>query len=185
MGGTKWVLSRMLVPLAVFGRDKRKVVRMGDALNVVNRVLLVLPLDEQQRQHVLRQVFQFKAGFPGWKLELLFLGGEPPPGGDSFKGIGVLTAGMEEVSPLGTPRRSLIERLRGQEYDLAIDLSLDTHPFVPYLLNRSEVPLRMGVDGSGRMRQRLYNLMFRLKNPDEIMDRLVETIAPICQAGAV
>ncbi len=185
MGGTKWVLSRMLVPLAVFGRDKRKVVRMGDALNVVNRVLLVLPLDEQQRQHVLRQVFQFKAGFPGWKLELLFLGGEPPPGGDSFKGIGVLAAGMEEVSPLGTPRRSLVERLRGQEYDLAIDLSLDTHPFVPYLLNRSEVPLRMGVDGSGRTRQRLYNLMFRLKNPDEIMDRLVETIAPICQAGAV
>jgi hypothetical protein len=158
---------------------------MGDALNVVNRVLLVLPLEEQRRQHVLRQVFQFKAGFPSWKLDLLFIGGEPPPGGDSFKGIGVLVVGMEDVGPLGIPRRSLVERLRGQEYDLAIDLSLDVHPFVPYLLSQSAVPLRMGVDGPGKMRQRLYNLMFRLKNPDEIMDRLVETIAPICQAGAV
>jgi len=183
MGGIRWFLSRLIIPLAALGRDRRPAVRMGDALNVVNRVLIVLPLDERRRQHILRQVFHFKAGFPQWSLELLFLGGETPPGEGGFKGIGVLAAGRESVSLLGTPRKALVERLRGHSYDLAIDLSLTRHPFVPYLLNRIGVPLRLGVDDTGRLRQRLYNLFIRLKDPDDVMNRLVETIAPICQTG--
>ncbi len=185
MGGARWFLSRLIVPLAALGRDRRPAVRMGDALNVVEKALLVVPLEERRRLHVLRQVFQFKAGFPQWDLELLFLGGEKLPGEGGFKGIGVLTVGRESVSAFGTPRKALVEMLRERSYDLAIDLSLDTHPFVPYLLNRIGVPLRMGVDGPGRIRQRLYNLLFRLKDPDDVMNRLVETIAPICQTDAV
>lgn len=185
MGGAKWLLSRLFIPLAAVGRDRRPAVRMGDALNIVSRVLLVLPLEEQTRQHVLRQVFQFKAGFPHWSLDLLFLGGETPPGGEGFKGIGVVAVGREAVSVLGTPRMMLVGTLRERSYDLAIDLSMDRHPYVPYLLSRIKVPLLMGVDGPGRVRQRLYNLFFRLKDPDDVMNRLVETIAPICRTGAV
>ena len=186
MGGPRWLLSRMIVPLASLGRDRRPSVRMGEQLTVVDRVLLVLPLDEERRRHVLRQVFEFKAGFPRWKLQLLFVGGEPPPEGpDGFKGIGVITVSPDALSPLGLPGRGLVEELRNRAFDLAIDLSMDEHPFVPYLLNRAGVPLRMGVDGSGRLRHRLYNLFFRLKDPDEIMGRLVDTLAPICQPGTV
>jgi hypothetical protein len=184
MSGTRWLLSRVTVPLATLGRDRRPSVRMGEKLTVVDHALLVLPFSESRRQHVLRQVFEFKAGFPRWRLDLLLIGGEPPPGGpDGFKGIGLITAGSEAVTALGLPSRQLVEELRERSFDLAIDLSMDGHPFVPLLLHRAGIPLKMGVDGPGRLRHRLYNLFFRLKDPDEVMSRLVDTLAPICMPG--
>lgn len=185
MQGVKWLLSKLVIPIAVVGRDRRPVVRMGDALNVVERVLLVLPLHEEERQRVLPQLFQFKSDFPQWTLDLLFMGGSVPTTESGFKGIGIVRATVEDVSPLGLPRRDLVGQLRERAYDLAIDLSMDSHPFVPYLLGRSRVPLRMGVNDTGRMRGRSYNLMIRLKEKDEVMKGLADTLAPICKAGTV
>jgi hypothetical protein len=130
MQGVKWLLSKLVIPIAVVGRDRRPVVRMGDALNVVERVLLVLPLHEEERQRVLPQLFQFKSDFPQWTLDLLFLGGSVPT-------------------------------------------------------TENGVPLRMGVNDTGRMRGRSYNLMIRLKEKDEVMKGLADTLAPICKAGTV
>jgi|GEM_PF-1627210 len=186
MKGFKWTLSRILLPLAVLGRDRRTVLNMGDALGVVARVLLVLPLEPQRRQQVLTRIFGFKAAFPRWDLDLLLVGGESPvPEGEGFKGMGVIVVGPDDLNPFGLPRRALIHRLRGGSYDLAIDLSFDQHPFVPWLLTRAAIDLRMGVDGSGRMGGRLHNLLLRVHNPDEVMDRLVDTLAPIIEAGTV
>ncbi len=185
MRGVKWILSKLLVPVAAVGRDRRQVVRMGDALNVVERVLLVLPLHEEDRQRVLPQLFQFKTDFPQWRLDLLFLGGSVPTTEDGFKGIGIVRATIKDVSPLGLPRKDLVNRLRERSYDLAIDLSMDYHPFVPYLLGRCQVPLRMGVNDAGRVRSRSYNLTVRLKETDDVMKGLADTLAPICKAGTV
>jgi len=185
MQGVRWFLSRSTVPVAAVGRDRRPVVRMGDALNVVERVLLVLPLDEGERQRVLPQLFQFKSDFPQWSLDLLFLGGSVPAAEEGFKGIGIVRATIEDVSSLGFPRKDLVGRLRERSYDLAIDLSMDLHPFVPYLLARSRIPLRMGINEVGRIRGRSYNLMVRLKETDDVMKGLSDTLAPICKAGAV
>ncbi len=69
MKGTRWTLSRFFVILASLRRDRRQAVRMGDALHVVERVLLVLPLDEGDRQNVLPQIFSFKSEFPQWELD--------------------------------------------------------------------------------------------------------------------
>ncbi len=183
MQGMKWTLSKIFVAIASLRRDKRPAVRMGDALNVVGKVLLVLPLDEDDRQRVLPQVFGFKAGFPNWKLDLLFLGGSVPTTEDEFKGIGIVRIGMEDLSPLGLPGRELLGRLRDRQYDLAIDLSMSLHPLVPYLLERTRVPLRMGVNDSGRLRGRFNNLNIRLKDSEDVMTRLADTLAPICRAG--
>jgi hypothetical protein len=182
MKGTRWTLSRFFVLLATLRRDRRPALSMGDALHVVERVLLVLPLDDDERQKVLPQVFSFKSDFPQWNLDLLFLGGETPVAEDGFKGIGIVRADIEDISPLGLPGRDLLNRLRDHEYDMAIDLSMDTHPFVPYLLDRSQVPLKMGVNEAGRMRRRLYNLAIRLKDSGDVMHRLADTLAPICRA---
>ncbi|MFC1500400.1 hypothetical protein ACFL6T_05235 [Candidatus Zixiibacteriota bacterium] len=183
MKGTRWALSRFFVLLATLRRDKRPAVRMGDALHVVERVLLVLPLDETERQKVLPQIFAFKSDFPQWNLDLLFLGGEAPVTEDAFKGIGIVRASVEDITPLGLPGRDLLSRLRDHNYDMAIDLSMDIHPFVPYLLDRSQVPLKMGVNEAGRMRRRLYNLAIRLNDSGDVMNRLADTLAPICRTG--
>lgn len=183
MTGTKWALSRFFVLLSTLRRDRRPALRMGDALHVVERVLLVLPLDEEERQVVLPQIFAFKSDFPQWDLDLLFLGGSVPVAEDEFKGIGIVRAGIDDISPFGLPGRELIGRLRDHDYDMAIDLSMDTHPFVPYLLDRSQVPLKMGVNEAGRMRRRLYNLTIRLKDSGDVMNRLADTLAPICRTG--
>ena len=73
--------------------------------------------------------------------------------------------------------------LREGDYDLAIDLSMSTHPFVPYLLERTRVPLRMGVNDAVRLRGRFNNLNVRLKDSEDVMTRLADTLAPICRAG--
>jgi hypothetical protein len=158
---------------------------MGDALCDVVRVLLVLPLDEDARQRLLPQIFGFKAEFPDWKLDLLFLGGEAPVAADQFKGIGIVRIGTEDLNAFGRPRRDLLNRLRGKEYDLAIDLGMTSHPFVPWLLERTRVPLRMGVNDTSRASDRLYNLMVRTREPDHVMTRLADTLGPICKTGAV
>lgn len=186
MGGFKWFLSRLILPLTTLGRDRRDLLRMGDALVEVERVLLVLPLREEPRRAVLPHVFGFDAAFPRWEIDLLFLDGEEPGDGeDDFKSMGVQRVGMEDVGALGLPRRTLVQRLIEPGYGLVIDLSLDDHPFVPYLLNRCGIPLRMGVNGSGRLRSRLYNLMVRLQGEDDIMDRLASTLGPICRPDPV
>jgi hypothetical protein len=185
MQGVKWQLSKFMIPVAALGRDRRPAVRMGDALNVVEQVLLVLPLDESERQLMLPQLFQFKSDFPQWNLDLLFIGGSVPTEEEGFKGIGIVRTSIEDVSSFGLPRRDLINSLRERSYDLVIDLSLDSHPFVPYLLWRSQIPLRMGVNESGRMRSRTYNLTVRLKGQDEVLRGLAGTLAPICKAGTV
>jgi hypothetical protein len=185
MQGMKWLLSKLMIPLAALGRDRRPVVRMGDALNVVKQVLLVLPLDENERQLMLPQLFQFKSDFPHWNLDLLFIEGSVPTEEEEFKGIGIVRISVDDISSFGLPRKDLINGLKERSYDLVIDLSLDSHPFVPYLLWRSQVPLRMGVNESGRMRSRSYNLTVRLKGQDEVLRGLAGTLAPICKAGTV
>ncbi len=185
MQGMKWNFSRIFLALASLRRDRRPVVRMGDALGDVARVLLVLPLDSDARQRLLPQIFGFKAQFPDWTLDLLFLGGDVPVTGDAFKGIGIVRGSIEDLSAFGLPRRDLVDRLRTPAYDLAIDLSMTAHPFVPWLLERARVPLRMGVNDTGRMSGRLYNLMVRTREQDDVMTRLADTLGPICKAGAV
>ncbi len=182
MKGTRWTLSRFFVILTSLRRDRRQALRMGDALHVVERVLLVLPIDEDERQKVLPQIFSFKSEFPQWGLDLLFMGGSVPVEEDGFKGIGIVRVEIEDMSPLGLPGRDLLNRLRDQEYDMAIDLSMDMHPFVPYLLDRCQVPLKMGVNEAGRLRRRIYNLAIRLKESGDVMNRLADTLAPICRA---
>ncbi len=184
MGGFKWFLSRLFLPITTLGRDRRDLLSMGDALVGVERVLLVLPVDEGPRRSMLPHVFAFDAAFPRWEIDLLFLGGEVPGGqgrSEGFKGMGVQRADTEDVGPLGFPRRELVERLKEPGYGLVIDLSMDDHPFVPYLLNRSRIPLRMGVNGSGRLRSRYYNLLVRLGGEDDVMGRLAATLGPICR----
>ncbi len=185
MQGWKWTLSRISLALGFLRRDRRPIVSMGDALNDVVRVVLVLPLEADARQRLLPQIFGFKAEFPDWKLDLLFLGGEAPVSADQFKGIGILRVGLEDITLFGRPRRDLLNRLRAQEYDLAIDLGMTSHPFVPWLLERTHVPLRMGVNDTSRASDRLYNLVVRTREPDRVMTRLADTLAPICKAGAV
>jgi hypothetical protein len=185
MKGWKWTLARILLPLAAFGRDRRRALNMGEELGVVGRVLLVLPFDPVRRQQVLTQIFRFRAAFPRWALDLLVVGGPSPlPDGEQVKGMNVTVITPDDLDPFGLPRRTLLHRLREHAYHLAIDLSLDRHPFVPWLLLRSGIGLRLGVDGAGWMGGRLHNLFIRLKNPDEVMDRLVETLAPIVESGA-
>ena len=53
---------------------------------------------------------------------------------------------------------------------------------MPYLLNRCQIPLKMGVNEAGRMRRRIYNLAIRLKESGDVMNRLADTLAPICRA---
>ncbi|MFO7768607.1 MAG: hypothetical protein R6W82_06605 [bacterium] len=182
MGGFKWFLARLFLPLTILGRDRRDLLSMGDALVGVERVLLVLPLEEDTRRAVLPQVFAFDAAFPRWQIDLLFLGGEVPGGeGEGFRNMGVQEVSMEDVGTLGAPRKDLVGRLKESGYGLVIDLSMDEHPFVPYLLNRSGIPLRMGVNGAGRLRSRFYNLMVRLQGEDDVMGRLASTLGPICR----
>jgi len=185
MKGVKWLLSKLMIPVAALGRDRRSAVRMGDALNVVKHVLLVLPLNENERQQMLPQLFQFKSEFPQWNLDLLFIGGSVPTEEEEFKGIGIVRVSIEDVTSFGLPRKSLVNGLKERSYDLVIDLSLDSHPFVPYLLRRSQVPLRMGVNESGRMRSRSYNLTVRLKGQNDVLKGLAGTLAPICKTGTV
>jgi hypothetical protein len=185
MKGWKWSLARILIPLVAFGRERRRALSMGEELGVVGRVLLVLPFDPVRRQQVLTQVFRFRAAFTRWTLDLLVVGGPSPlPEGESAKGMSVVVVTPDDLGPFGLPRRAILQRLRAGAYHLAIDLSMDRHPFVPWLLHCSGIGLRLGVDGAGRMGGRLHNLFIRLKNPEEVMDRLVETLAPIVEAGA-
>lgn len=185
MNGLKWMLSRFVVTAASRRRDRREVLSMSDALSVVGKVLVVLPLDAEKRQRVLLQIFQFKADFSQWSLDLLFLGGSVPIAEDQFKGIGVIRAGIKDLNLMGLPRRHLVGRLRDSSYDLAIDLSMDSHPFIPYLLERSEIELKMGINDLGKIRNRLYNMTVRLKDADDVMRRLTITLTPICRVENV
>jgi len=181
MGGFKWFLGRMLIPVAALGRDRRPMTRMADTLSVVERVLLVLPLDADARLAVLPHLFAFKAEFPSWQFDLLVLGGEAPTAGDAFKGIGVVRGMRGDMGALGLPSRDLVSRLKERAYGLVIDLSLDGHPFTPYLLGRAGIPLRMGINSTGRLRNRIYNMVVRLEGNDALLKRLAQTLVPICR----
>ena len=184
IAGGRWLLSRLIAPLALAGRDRREGLRMADTMREVSRVLVILPLESSARQQLLPQFFAFKGNFPDWVFDLFFLGGEVPPSQGALREVGIIQAGLDDISLLGLPRRSLVARLKESGYQLVIDLSMDAHPFVPYLVCRMGAPLRMGVNGFGGLHSRRYNLLIRLPGDQDLLARLAATLAPICKGNS-
>jgi hypothetical protein len=57
----------------------------------------------------------------------------------------VISADKEDLNILSLPRKNLVERLRGLQFDISLDLDMNGSYFNRYLCLKCKIPLRIGV----------------------------------------
>ncbi len=126
-----------------FRRDPDRVMTFTDAVKHARTAIVFMPVDQRQSESARLLLNYFQNKFRGSKLTIVLQEDTQSSFLNSVS-CEVLRLKKDDVSPFAVPRKSVLRRIRRNEYDLALDLNLQFHLPSAFLCKASRSRIRVG-----------------------------------------